>query len=297
MANHKGDNGGEDSSLKNFLAGGIAGTISKTCIAPLERVKILFQVGSVHYPYSGVIPTLNQIVKREGFLSLYKGNLAMVVRIFPYAAIQFMTYEKLKNLYIKDNKVKLHPLSLIMCGSIAGATAVMFTYPLDLIRTRLAFSVEKKHYNGIIDGFVKIVQVEGGVTSLYKGIGPTLAGIIPYAGVNFGSYETLKWIAPKNPDTKQPNLLVKIFCGGLAGCIGQTFAYPFDLIRRQMQIVGFVEGKQIPNYKNMVDAATYIVKMNGVRGLFRGLTINYMKAAPSVGISFATFEVIKKYFS
>jgi len=287
----------EDSSLQNFIAGGIAGTVSKTAIAPLERVKILFQIGSSHYPYSGVIPTLTQITKREGFLSLYKGNFAMAVRIFPYAAIQFMTYEKLKKLFVKDSKVKLHPFSLILCGSIAGATAVMFTYPLDLIRTRLAFSVEKRHYTGIIDGFKKIISTEGGVKSLYKGIMPTIGGIIPYAGVNFGSYETLKWIAPKNPETKQPHLIVKIFCGGLAGCIGQTFAYPFDLIRRQMQIVGFVEGRQIPNYRNMFHAAECIVKTNGVTGLFRGLTINYMKAAPSVGISFATFEVIKKYIS
>jgi solute carrier family 25 protein 16 len=91
----------------SFLAGGIAGTAAKTSVAPLERIKILFQIRSKHYPYTGVIPTTIKIVQREGVVGLWKGNLATIVRIFPYAAIQFLSFEQLK----KVKKERLRSLA------------------------------------------------------------------------------------------------------------------------------------------------------------------------------------------
>lgn len=79
-----------------LLSGGLAGTVAKSAIAPLERVKILFQIRSIHYPFNGVFPTLHSIYINEGIAGLWKGNNATVLRIFPYAAIQFYSYEKFK---------------------------------------------------------------------------------------------------------------------------------------------------------------------------------------------------------
>lgn len=66
---------------------------SKTTVAPLDRIKILLQAHSAHYKHLGVFSGLRQIVKKESFLALYKGNGAQMVRIFPYAAIQFTSFE------------------------------------------------------------------------------------------------------------------------------------------------------------------------------------------------------------
>lgn len=82
-----------------FLSGGIAGTCAKTSIAPLERVKILFQIRSKHYPFNGILPTVAKIVKNEGVTALWKGNNATVLRIFPYAAIQFFCYENYRKVF------------------------------------------------------------------------------------------------------------------------------------------------------------------------------------------------------
>jgi solute carrier family 25 protein 16 len=84
----------------SFLSGGIAGTFAKTAIAPLERVKILFQIRSIHYPYTGIVPTIRKIVHNEGITGLWKGNMATVARIFPYAAIQFLSFENYKKVSI-----------------------------------------------------------------------------------------------------------------------------------------------------------------------------------------------------
>lgn len=72
---------------------GVAGMCSKTTVAPLDRIKILLQAHSTHYKHLGVFSGLRHIVRKESFFALYKGNGAQMVRIFPYAAIQFTSFE------------------------------------------------------------------------------------------------------------------------------------------------------------------------------------------------------------
>jgi solute carrier family 25 (mitochondrial carrier protein), member 16 len=148
-------------SLKTFIAGGIAGCVAKTLVAPIDRVKILLQVHNVHYEGSTIYNIFYRIVKEEGATSLYKGNSAQMIRIFPYAAMQFTSYETYKTLNKRifgDNSTYF--LNTLACGSLAGITAVTSTYPLDVIRSRLAFQYKGEHmYSGIIDCIKKIYKV------------------------------------------------------------------------------------------------------------------------------------------
>ena len=109
------------------------------------------------------------------------------------------------------------------------------TYPLDLVRVRLAVTVKKSQYDGVLDCIRTIYRSEG-ILSLYRGIGPTLLvfyssfahlcqkGIVPYAGTNFAAYEALKGFSARTlgQDINQMAAPVKLLCGGLAGAIGQT---------------------------------------------------------------------------
>ena len=131
-------------------------------MAPIDRCKILLQVHSVHYQDLGVIQSFRHIVRKEGFLSLYKGNGAQMLRVFPYAAIQFSSYEAYKRLNkrVLGTNATDHLLSNLACGSAAGITAVSATYPLDVIRSRLAFQIKGQHvYSGIVDAIRKIYAV------------------------------------------------------------------------------------------------------------------------------------------
>ena len=148
-------------SLKTFISGGLAGCVAKTLVAPIDRAKILRQVHSHHYENYGIFESFYRIVQKEGFLALYKGNRAQMLRIFPYAAMQFTSYETYKNL----NKKIFHNthdnlFNSLACGSLAGMTAVTCTYPLDVIRSRLAFQYTGEHvYSGIADSIKKIYAV------------------------------------------------------------------------------------------------------------------------------------------
>jgi len=287
----------------HFFSGGVAGCVAKTVIAPLDRVKILFQTRHPSYPFSGIFNTLRLVTKNEGFFKLWKGNTATVARVFPYASIQFMAYEQYKKMIIPNKPLpsgdpsqhprRVNPLLHLLCGSLAGTTAVMFTYPLDLMRARLASQVHEKIYKNVFHGLQTQVKNEG-IPSLFKGMKATIEGIIPYAGVNFCVYETLKSYAPKNKDGELPTTW-KLICGGIAGPIGQTVSYPWDVVRRRQQIWGFSPGSPQLTSQGTLATMQEIVQKEGIRGLYRGISINYLKATPTVGITFAVYELLKYY--
>jgi len=286
--------------VKSFLAGGAAGMCAKTSVAPLDRIKILLQAQSVHYKDLGVISGLRKIVQQENVLALFKGNGAQMVRIFPYGALQFTSFEIFKNLL---PRLKLPLLSKeshsmkFVAGSLAGLVSVTATFPLDTIRARLAFQVAGEvRYRGIIHAGTVIFRTEGGLVGLYRGLVPTLIGIIPYAGLSFYCFELLKsllltnFLWARTAETSgevQLTVPAKLLCGGLAGAFSQTASYPLDVARRRMQL-GQFEGGMLK-----VLGSTY--REDGViKGLFRGMSINYMRAIPMTAVSFSVYEMMKQ---
>ncbi|CAN9499795.1 unnamed protein product [Ophioblennius macclurei] len=292
--------------LRSFVAGGVAGCCAKTTIAPLDRVKILLQAQSPHYKHLGVFSTLKAVPKKEGILGLYKGNGAMMVRIFPYGAIQFMAFDRYKKLLSKKLGISGH-IHRLMAGSMAGMSAVICTYPLDVVRARLAFQVKGDHrYTGIVNAFQTIYLKEGGVLGFYRGLTPTLIGMAPYAGLSFFTFGTLKSLGLKHfpellgrPSSDNPDVLilkthVNLLCGGVAGAIAQTISYPLDVARRRMQL-----GTVLPDSDkcvSLVKTLKYVYQSYGIKkGLYRGLSLNYIRCVPSQAVAFTTYEFMKQF--
>ncbi|THG02635.1 hypothetical protein TEA_020746 [Camellia sinensis var. sinensis] len=126
-------------------------------------------------------------------------------------------------------------------------------------------------YNGI-KNVLESVYKEGGARALYRGVGPTLIGILPYAGLKFYIYEELKMHVPEE---HQKSIVMRLSCGALAGLFGQTFTYPLDVVRRQMQVEHSVQGGA--RYKSTLEGLSTIVRNQGWTQLFAGLSINYIK--------------------
>ncbi|XP_026292992.1 solute carrier family 25 member 16-like [Frankliniella occidentalis] len=295
---------------KTLLSGGIAGMCSKTTVAPLDRIKILFQAHNSHYKNLGVWSGLNAIRKNEGFMALYKGNGAQMVRIFPYAAIQFTAFEQYKKTFksFLGTDTVLGAFAVKFgAGACAGTTAVTATYPLDTVRARLAFQVKGEHkYKGIIDAFKTIYKSEGGLLALYRGFIPTLCGIFPYAGCSFYSFETLKnlcmlYLPSYTCETCAENtgglvllLPAKLVCGGFAGAVAQIVSYPLDVTRRRMQLA-MMDQETAKFAQSMWGTLKMTYKENGiVRGLYRGMSTNFYRAGPMFAVSFSTFELMKQ---
>jgi len=285
--------------VKSFLAGGVAAMCAKTVVAPLDRIKILLQAQNVHYKDSGVIRGLQRIVAKESSAALFRGNGAQMARVFPQGALQFTCYEILKRIlplafgWQKEN----HNLKFV-AGSVSGLISVTATYPLDSIRTRLTNQVAGEiKYKGILHTGVQIFRTEGGMRGLYRGLLPTLIGIIPYSGLAFYFFELNKSIVVshcewarvvENDGSVRVSLPARLLCSGLAGAFSQTISYPLDVVRRRMQLGG-MEGGMVKVFLTTYQEAGII------RGLFRGMTVNYMRAIPQTAVLFSVYESMKQW--
>ena len=294
-------------ALKSGIAGGIAGCAAKTVVAPLDRIKILFQTSHKSYiPYQGslkgFVEAIVELKRTAGIKGLFKGHSATLMRIFPYAGIKFMAYEQFKIVVEKVPASK--GIRNFLAGSLAGCTAVFVTYPLDIIRVRLAFDTQAGTLRNTVatifhedNPFVKGRGAIVGLANFYRGFIPTILGMVPYAGVSFYTYELLKFRLAKFDFLKSNNEkllpLVTLSSGAIAGIFAQTCSYPFEVVRRHMQVAS--QTFYSKTHTTMLSTARDIVTRRGVKGLFVGLGIGFIKVIPLHAVSFYTYEEAKLF--
>ena len=326
--------------LRSGLAGGLAGCAAKTIVGPLDRVKILFQASNPQFAkytgsWFGVFRAMADINTQDGLRGLFKGHSATLLRIFPYAGIKFLAYEQIRAVFI-TNKSQEIPTRRFLSGSLAGVTSVFFTYPLEVIRVRLAFETKKDSRSSLAricsqiyhehppippahttpEAVMQNTVPRSGLANFYRGFGPTLVGMLPYAGMSFLTHDTIgDWlrqpsiarytVIPRSQSNTtssneaqpyrraQLTAPAELTAGAFAGLVSQTAAYPFEIIRRRMQVGGAVgDGHRF----GMVETARVIFRERGWRGFYVGLTIGYLKVVPMVATSFFIYERAKWWF-
>lgn len=192
-----------------------------------------------------------------------------------YSAIQFTTYRSislaLQNL-LGERYLPTAAESFI-AGAFAGATATTATYPLDLLRTRLAAQGTEKIYRSLALSVKEIYKTEG-PHGFFRGLGAGVGQIVPHMGIFFSVYETLR--LPLSA-LHLPFSTGDASAGVLASVIAKTCVFPFDLVRKRLQVQGPTRSryiyKDIPNYHGIFQTFRKILIHEGVRGLYRGLTI------------------------
>lgn len=196
---------------------------------------------------------------------------------------------------------ELTPVRRLVCGGAAGITSVTFTYPLDIVRTRLSIQsasfqaiskdTVKKQLPGMWGTMIIMYKTEGGFFALYRGIIPTVAGVAPYVGLNFMTYESVrKYLTPEG---EKPSVVRRLASGAISGAVAQTCTYPFDVLRRRFQINTMTGmGYQ---YRSIWHAVTVIVSQEGLRGMYKGIVPNLLKVAPSMASSWMSFEITRDF--
>ena len=284
--------------LIDFLLAGVSATVSKTAAAPIERIKLLLQnqdemikQGRLESRYKGIGECFVRTVKSEGVVSMWNGNLANVLRYFPTQALNFAFKDKIKATF-KENKDDTFVKKLgknLGAGAGAGALSLLFVYPLDFARTRLAATARSKsgeqQFNGLFDVFGKTFRSDG-IRGLYRGFGPSVVGIMVYRGFYFGLYDSLK---PVLLTGSLRDSFVGSFLIGYAGTTASGIAaYPLDTVRRRMMMTS---GSGV-HYKSSLDCFRSIVKTSGVFSLFRGAGANILRGVAGSG-ALALYDLFK----
>jgi len=269
----------------DFLAGGISAAVSKTAVAPIERVKLLLQVQAVNKQiaadkqYKGIIDCFVRIPKEQGFSAFWRGNLANVIRYFPTQALNFAFKDKYKQVFLGgvDKKTQFWRYfgGNLASGGAAGATSLCFVYPLDFARTRLAADVGKtgnREFNGLADCLKKIFKADGPL-GLYRGFVVSVQGIIIYRAAYFGFFDTAKGMLP---DPKKTPIFISWMIAQAVTTVSGIISYPFDTFRRRMMMQS---GKPAAErqYKNTIHCWTKVIKVEGTNALFKGAFSNVLR--------------------
>ncbi|QDS68081.1 mitochondrial thiamine pyrophosphate transporter [Venturia effusa] len=298
----------EGTQLQVVTAGAVAGLVSRFCVAPLDVIKIRLQlqIHSLSDPlnrpppgtpiYKGITGTLKQILKEEGIFALWKGNIPAEGLYVFYSGFQFLTYRTTSQ-FLSSTSSQLHlgeNATSFISGALAGTVSTTATYPLDLLRTRFAAQGNTKVYSGLLDGIKQIHRNEG-TAGFFRGLRAANAQIIPYMGLFFTFYETFKPLLHAQPLPLESLGTADGLAGIFASVLSKTAVYPLDTVRKRLQVQGPSREKyvhrNIPEYTSGVAATIkMILQREGVRGMYRGLTVALVKAAPTSAITVWTFE-------
>lgn len=257
-----------------FIIGGLSGIVARTVTAPLELCKTQRQ----NYYMNR---TITDVLVKEGYAYMWKGNLTNCIRIFPQSALTFGFNNYLKTLFNSRSK-----LDTMIYGSVSGIMAMMITYPLETIKTRLSMQMNKSHYTSILD-----VSKQLSIRTLYQGLPMSMIGFGIFNGIKFMVYDEISLLV-RCLDI--PMSAQNAIAGGFAGIVALTVSYPTDLLRKHFQMKGF--DKNVPEYNSIIDAVSKTVKQRGLSGLYKGLCVSYVKCFPTYAIQFMCYQKGKEYF-
>ena len=295
-----GDKKPKKNFLQDFLIGGVSAAISKTCVAPIERVKLLLQNQDASAQikadqrYKGIVDCFVRVAKEQGVTSMWRGNLANVIRYFPTQALNFAfkdTFKRYLNPFDKRKEPGKFFIGNVASGGAAGASSLCFVYPLDFARTRLAVDIGKsgadRQFNGLVDCLAKVLKSDGPL-GLYRGFGISVLGIIAYRGAYFGLFDTGNAI---------------LFSGGasnffLMWAFAQTtttlagiFSYPLDTVRRRLMMQS---GSKKMMYTGTIDCFNKILADEGGKAFFKGAASNVLRGTGGA-LVLVLYSKIQKY--
>lgn len=292
----------------------MAGLISRFVIAPLDVVKIRLQLQShslsdpLSYEhlrgrgpiYKGTVSTFRTILANEGLTGLWKGNVPAELMYVSYSAIQFTTYRSTTQLLRRaagGGGGEQHAIpgaaESFLAGASAGAAATAATYPLDLLRTRFAAQGNDDRVYTSLRRAVAQIHRDEGPRGFFRGLAPALGQIVPFMGMFFAAYEALR---PPLAALDLPFGGGDALAGTMASVLSKTGVFPLDTVRKRIQVQGPTRAryvhKNIPDYIGLGTLGTMrnILRTEGIRSLYRGLTVSLLKAAPASAVTVWTYE-------
>lgn len=251
---------------------------------------------------------MTTIVKEEGIAALWKGHLPAQSLSLVFNGSQFFWFELLTRYFYKKENNQF--ATNFLCGGTAASLALVVCQPIDVVRTRLISQGEPKIYNGNLDAFKKIYLTDA-PKGFYRGLFPAMMLTVPEAAFRFGIYKFLnsyfKYDFIKNKlntkNKKKNDLEVNYFQssinGALAGVASKSIVYPFDLIKKRLQIQGFDEARlqfgRVVKFNGLFHCLIKTIREEGFFGMYKGFAPSMMKAALSTSLLFFLYDSLSKF--
>lgn len=285
----------------DIFFGGISAVAGKTIVAPIERVKLLLQTQETIVKlkhgeqYKGIRDCFFRLIREEGVLSLWRGNIMNVFRYAPVQAFNFGfngLFQKRLCLYDHKTDPKKYVIGYFLSGGLAGVASTTIFYPLDFVRTRLATDVGKftneREFTGVRSCFSTIYRKEG-VAGLYRGLTLALFVVFFYRGIYFGG----STLGKKHLGVINEYRSLKLAFYHLINLGAGAVLHPFDTVRRRLMMQ---QGRpaHLRDYNGTFDTIRVMYRKEGWRGYFKGGLGNVIRSLSSTLVMFFFDEFSSK---
>ena len=237
--------------------------------------------------YRNSFDCFKKVIRHEGFGGLYRGLLPQLVGVCPEKAIKLTVNDLVRDkLSARSGDIEL--ISEIIAGGCAGASQVMFTNPLEIVKIRLQVAGE------ITSGpKVKAATVikELGIRGLYKGSKACFLRDVPFSAIYFPAYAHNKlFFADANGHNSPLSLLISACIAGVPAAYLVT---PADVIKTRLQVAA---RKGQTTYTGVIDACRKIYHEEGFAAFWKGGPARIFRSAPQFGVTLFTYEVLQRLF-
>jgi len=280
--------------FKSFLSGGFGGVCAVVVGHPFDLTKTRLQTAPAGV-YKGALDVVKKAVTQDGLTGLYRGVVPPLVGITPIFAVSFWAYNASRQLIFAwtPNRTlqTLTTAEVAAAGFLSGIPTSLVTAPIERAKVLLQIQGQggsEAKYKGLAD-VLKHSYREGGVRSIFRGTGATLARDCPGSAVYFAAYEVCKKaLTPAGSSPSDLNVGAIILSGGLAGVAMWTMAIPPDVIKSRIQAA------PMGTYSGMLDCVQKTIAQDGVRALWKGFGPAMARAFPANAATFLGVEASRK---
>jgi hypothetical protein len=281
----------------DMAAGGVGGALAKSLLSPVQRVVVLKQLGEHNHLTS--VGIVKMIHEKEGYKGFFRGNLTSMIIRFPYSGIQFLLYSKIKfffqDLVGEGGEGSSGALQKFVtkcgAGGLSASLAGIMVYPGEVVRLRLMSGEERFRTIGTT---TKLIWKEtNSPRNFYRGLNASLAQRVPDILINFAVYETVKDYLVEGGflgDT------AATMVGASAGAISSiSMCFPLDIAKRRIGMSG--TGKSGKSYDGVAHCLTSIYRDEGLKGCYRGATLEAARCVPQVVLMWLCIVETQKILS
>ncbi|KAG8935264.1 hypothetical protein FRC03_002150 [Tulasnella sp. 419] len=246
---------------------------------------------------TGFWDAVAKVWRAEGVRGLWKGAGTTMVIAVPSQTAYMVTYDSLKHMMNLPSSLQI--LNPLVAGIVARSMISSVASPLELFRTRLQSTPSHPDVphtlRSVLSGVRAMVRAQG-VQSLWKGLGPTLWRDVPFSGIYWAGYESLKAQLNK---TGREGPIVAFASGAISGTTAAFLTSPFDVLKTRRQALLHAVTTTSHGKKAMtatIPMVRHIIKTEGVKALYAGLTPRMVKIAPACGIMISCYEGVERFF-